>query len=394
MKNHLVWRLAAASFCRFLLNTGRRFVYPFAAAFSRGLGIPLTTITSLIAMNQIASLLSPLFGPLSDRWGYRTMMVLALVLASTGMVAVALFPLYGVLMVGLFVLGIGKSIFDPALHAYVGIQVAYAQRGLAVGLLEISWAASSLIGIPVAGVLIDAYGWRAPFAVLGVTGLVGAVLLRWILPPADRSPTQTAPLHLLSAWRMLLRARTARMLIIYAFLANCANDIFFIVYGLWLAETFDLGIVAVGFATTIIGVAELMGEGLTATLADRIGLQRTMMLSLLATALCYGFLPLWGYSLTGALIGIFLLFLAFEFNIVTTVSFATEVLPTARATMMATYQAASGTGRICGAVAGGFIWLAGGITATGLTSAALCCLGFIVLQWGIKAEGGRLKVAG
>jgi len=59
----------------------------------------------------------------------------------------------------------------------------------------------------------------------------------------------------------------------FAFFATVANDNFFVVYGAWLEEAFLLSIVTPGITTTVIGVAELVGEGLTASLADRLGLQ-------------------------------------------------------------------------------------------------------------------------
>jgi predicted MFS family arabinose efflux permease len=163
-------------------------------------------------------------------------------------------------------------------------------------------------------------------------------------------------------------------------LVSCANDIFFVAYGLWLVENFNMGLVALGLATTVIGLAELSGELLAVSLADRIGLRRTVLITLGATVLCYAFLPLWGFSVTGALIGIFLLCLAFEFNFVAMISWTTEVYPTARATMMSSFQAASGLGHVCGVVTGGLIWLTGGIAGVGIVCAALCALGFIVIH--------------
>ena len=41
----LVLNIGVAALCRFILNTSRRFVYPFAPVLSRGLGVPLTAIT-------------------------------------------------------------------------------------------------------------------------------------------------------------------------------------------------------------------------------------------------------------------------------------------------------------------------------------------------------------
>jgi len=61
--------------CRLLLNTARRFAYPFAPALSRGLGVSLTAFTSIIAVNQATTLLGMFFGPLADRLGYRLMML-------------------------------------------------------------------------------------------------------------------------------------------------------------------------------------------------------------------------------------------------------------------------------------------------------------------------------
>ena len=45
--NQLAWQVGTATVSRFLLNTARRFIYPFAPALSRGLGVPLPAITSL-----------------------------------------------------------------------------------------------------------------------------------------------------------------------------------------------------------------------------------------------------------------------------------------------------------------------------------------------------------
>ena len=90
MKNHnsrLILRIGVATLCRVVSNTARRFVYPFAPALSRGLGVPLPAVTSLIAVNQFTGILGPFFAPLGDRWGYRIMLLVGLALLSLGMLA-------------------------------------------------------------------------------------------------------------------------------------------------------------------------------------------------------------------------------------------------------------------------------------------------------------------
>ena len=381
----LALQLGVATLARLFLNTARRFAYPFAPALSRGLGVPLTAVTSLLVANQVTGVLSPAFGPLSDRWGYRRMMLAGLAMLAAGMLAGGFLPVYSVVLLALFLAGLGKSIFDPALHAYVGQRVPYQRRGLAIGLVEFAWAGSSLVGIPLAGLLIDRLGWRSPFFALGSLGLLSAAVLAALIPSDHRQPQDTeGTTSLRQAWRQLSRERAALGALGFGFLISAANDNLFVVYGAWLEESFGLSIVALGMATLVIGAAELLGEGLTASIADRLGLKRAIMASLALSALSYVLLPWVGRTLPLALAGLFFLFLTVEFSIVTGFSLFTEILPDARATMMSGIVATTSVGRMIGALAGGPVWLAGGLTATGLVSAAISGLALISLAWGLR----------
>jgi MFS family permease len=148
----LIRIIGPAAFCRLVFNTARRFAYPFAPVLSRSLGVPLTAITSMIAVNQATAILALFFGPLADRMGY---------LLAGGMFAAGFLPFYGMVLVALFLAGLGKSIFDPAVQAYISERIPYRRRGLAIGILEIAWAGSALIGIPLVGLLMDNFGWRS-----------------------------------------------------------------------------------------------------------------------------------------------------------------------------------------------------------------------------------------
>jgi DHA1 family inner membrane transport protein len=381
----LFLQLGAATLARVLLNTARRFAYPFAPALSRGLGVPLTSVSSLLAVNQATGLLSPPFGLLSDRWGHRRLMLVGLAMLIVGLLAGGAWPVYGMVMLALALAGLGKSVFDPALQAYVGERVPYQRRGMAIGAIEFSWAGSSLLGIPLIGLLIDRLGWRAPFFALGGLGLLSAVVLGALIP-ADRRPRPDAEarIGLRTAWRRLIRERAALGALSFGFLISAANDNLFVVYGAWLEEAFGLSIVALGTATLTIGAAELLGEGFTASVADRLGLERATTIGLALSALSYALLPWVGQTLPLALAGLFVTFLSFEFTIVTAFSLFTEILPDARATMMSANIAAISLGRVIGALAGGPVWLAGGLTVTGLLSAAISGLALICLSWGLR----------
>ena len=380
----MIWKVCVATLCRLALNSARRFAYPFAPALSRGLGVPLTSITTVIAANQSTAIIAMFFGPLADRLGYRLMMLAGLGMLVVGMFAGGIFPFYGVILAALFLAGLGKSIFDPALQAYVGERVPFHRRGLIIGVLELSWAGSTLIGIPLIGLLIEYLGWRAPFFALGGVGLIGIAALQFVITKDGKKTVMNQSIGLFNAWRQLVQERAALGAIGFAFFASMANDSLFVIYGAWLETSFSLSIVALGFSTTVIGIAELSGESLTAAISDRLGLKRSVIAGLSLCIMSYIILPLMDNTLPFALGGLFIIFLTFEFTIVSALSLCTELLPGLRATMMSSFLAAAGIGRVIGVLIGGSVWLTGGIFVTTFVSAAISCLGLASLVWGLR----------
>lgn len=386
----LVVNIGAAALCRFILNTSRRFVYPFAPILSRGLGVPLTAVTSLIALNWATGIMAVFIGPLTDRLGYRLMMIIGMTLLAVGLLVSGVFPIYAVVLVALFLAALGKAVFDPAVQAYISEQVPYRRRGLAIGFLEFSWAASALLGIPALALAIDRFGWRSPFFLMGVPALLGIFALMLLIPRAKGDTGRLdSQINLKQAWKGVLREKSARGALTFIFLVSAANDNLFVVYGAWLENSFGLSIVALGLGTSAIGLAELLGETMTATLADRIGLKKSVLTGLTICIIFYAILPFAAQTVTMAFVSLFLIFVAFEFMIVASVSMATELLPATRATMMATYMGAAGLGRVVGAMIGGPVWLLGGIYATGLLSALISALALVALLRGLQGWNER-----
>jgi DHA1 family inner membrane transport protein len=384
-RSRLVLKIGVVVFCRLVLNTARRFTYPFAPVLSRELGVPLTAITSLIAVNWSTSLLGIVFGPVADRFGYRKMMIIGLVLLAVGMLAGGVFPFYGIMIIALFLAGMGKIIFDPAVQAYISERVPYQRRGMAIGFIEISWAGSTLIGIPIIALLIEKVGWRSPFFAMGAMGIVGVLAMVAFFPKIEKSESQpAAALPFAKLMQILLKDKPSLGAMGYVFFFSAAIDNLFVVYGAWLEKAFDVGIVALGLGTSVIGVAELIGEIMVATISDRFGLKRVVTLGAGLCILTYALLPFVAQSFALALTGLFIHFLIFEFTIISSVALCTELRPDMRATIIAGFFAAAGLGRIVGALAGGPIWLAGGIVATGMISAGITVLALVSLRWGLR----------
>jgi predicted MFS family arabinose efflux permease len=341
-------QLAAFSLTRTVLNTGFRMVYPFLPVIARGLGVDLQTTALAITARGGLGLMSPLFGSAADVRGRRTVMLFSLLLFAAGCALVALWPSYLTFILGLLIAAAGKILFDPSMQAYLGDRIMYGRRALAIAITELGWSGAFILGVPLAGWMIARAGWASPFAALAVLGLVAAFLLRRILPPDPVRPAEGR------RWRQGLRAvvacRPALAGLAVGFFISMANDLVNVVFGAWLEASFGLRVVALGLASAVIGVAELSGEGLVAALADRLGKKRAVAAGVALNALAGLALPALGQGLVGALVGLFLIYVTFEFTLVSAIPLMSELVPEARATMMASNVGAHSAGRALGAL--------------------------------------------
>ncbi len=391
--SRLALPIFSVTFFRLVINTSRRFAYPYAPALSRGLGVSLSAITSIIAINQVTSVIGALIGPYSDRLGYRRVMIVGMILLGLGMLAAAVFPFYAVVLIALMLAGLSKSVFDPAVQAWASDQVAYRHRGLVIGIIEMAWAGSTLIGIPLVAVLMDRFGWQAPFFIMGGLGIVGSLCLFLILPndPPQRRQIVHERFRMADAYKKVLSSRPALGAMGFAFFTGAANDSLFVVYGAWLEKSLGLNLLALGLGTSVIGIAELSGEALAALISDRLGLGRSVIIGCGLSAIGYFALPFCSSSLPVALTALGVLFLLFEFAIVSNFSLCSEMLPNHRATMMSCFLAMAGIGRAVGALMGGMIWQNGGILAIGSVSGLLTLVGLGCLMVGLRAGVCRMN---
>lgn len=333
---------------RTVINTMIRMVYPFLPFFSRGLGVDLSAMSYALSLRSLSGLVGPLMVSLAESKGRKTGMLLGVFLFTLGVGLVAVWPIYPVFVVTLILTILGNFVFIPSMQAYFGDRISYQRRGKALAMVEIGWSLSFIIGVPAAGYLIAQYGWRSPFPIMTGLGLLALVVLAWMLPNSDTLPKDRQP-NMGRSFRELLSHRPALAGIAFAILVGLGNEVINLVFGVWLEDSFGLKITALGIVAAIIGFAELGGEALVSGLVDRLGKHKSVMAGLILNSLAVAGLALFGDVESGALTGLFLFYITFEFTLVSSIPIMTEVLPGARATMMAVFIASMSVGRSIGA---------------------------------------------
>ena len=331
---------------RIVYNTMHRMVYPFLSAFAKGLGVDLTTISYALTARSVAGTIGPFAATMADRRGRRFGMLLGAVLFTLGASVVVLWPTFPSLVTGLICSTLGKYIFDPSLQAFIGDRVPYDRRGRTIAITEFGWSLAFILGVPLVGFLIARNGWMAPFPLLSFLGLIIFIGLFFMLPKEEQAKTVNSSRD---NFRLVLTSMPALTGLAIGMFASGANEQVNLIFGVWLENSFGLQIAALGLSSAIIGISELSAEGLVAAFVDRIGKPRAVATGLVVNSLAALALPYLGRTQAGALVGLFLFYFSFEFTLVSCIPLMTELLPEARATLMAFNVAALSLGRAIGA---------------------------------------------
>jgi predicted MFS family arabinose efflux permease len=339
---------------RTILNTMHRMVYPFLAVFARGLGVEYTTLSFVVTLRSFTGIFAPVLGTIADQRGRRFGMLLGIFLFIAGMSLVALFPTFLTFSIALLLGILSKYLFDPSMQAYFGDRIPYERRGTALAVTEGSWSLAFVAGVPLMGWLIARFGWQAPFPLLAGLGLVMFLVIWRIVPRNDPHvrPTATS----LKNVRSVVTSIPALAGISIALWASAANELVNLIFGVWLEDSFGLKIAALAGASAVIGISELTGEGLVALTTDRLGKPRALALGLGGNILASLLLPMIGRTEIGALLGLFLFYITFEYVLVSHIPLMTEVMPNARATLLSFNVMGHSLGRTIGALIATFMY--------------------------------------
>ena len=321
---------------RLTMNTALRMGYSFLPAFARGAQISNGSMGVVLAARDLSGLTAPLAGRAADRSGTGRVLVAAGVGGTIGLIISATAPIG--LIIGFLIVGFSTVVLNVATGAWIGHAVAYERRGKATGLVELSWGGAALVGIPLIGVLIDQAGWRAAPAALALVALPASLVMSRL------SPSMSAADPVESQKPVMDRTAIASLASFTLLIASA--QFFFLGHGLWLEDTYDLSATGIGLVVLAGAVMEVIATLATSRLTDGLGKQRAIVLGTSLMVLAMASLAIAPSApLPVAVLLLALMFLGFEFAIVSAIPLMSELDPNARAAMVGRATALSIVGR-------------------------------------------------
>lgn len=244
-------------------------------------------------------LASPVIGSLSDQYGRRPVILLSCAGLAADYVLMALAPNLWWLAVGRLVAGVTSSSFTT-IYAYMADITEPEKLARAYGLIGAAFSGGFVLG-PVLGGFLGEFGPRVPFwvagALSGVAFLYGLFILPESLPLEKRMPFSWRRANPVGAMILLKRHAELAGLAVVNFLLYFAHHVFSAVFVLYAGLRYGWGPWQVGALLAMVGVLDMIVQGLLVGPASkRFGDRATMIFGLCGGAVG---IALMGWAPTG-----------------------------------------------------------------------------------------------
>lgn len=358
----------------FLGNSDNQMLSPLlpliAGEFNRDVGQVGGLMISAYALAAATAAL--LVGPISDKFGRRRFLLAASILFCVSVLSVFLIRDVRLLAAIRILTGLASGTFSTCSIAYVANYFPYKRRGVAMSVVQAGYFAALVVGVPVASVLAQSWGWRTSFAFFGVLALAAFFLVAFLLPEDRHSVEDHLKERVARRFdniRVVFETRERVAAIAAAFLVSAGFVGFFSYLGSWLQNSLGLSTRNVGFFFIIVGVASLAGAFAAGPLSDRFGKRLVSILSTILLAVMLVLIPRagWGPLLFASFLTASL---AFAFRQGPLQALATHLVPhRVQGAFVAVRNTGSQIGIAVSAALSGLLYKSFGFSAVGVFSA-------------------------
>ncbi|HWY37518.1 MAG TPA: MFS transporter [Bacteroidia bacterium] len=182
-----VFIIAVLSFIQFTVILDFMVLSPLGAQLMQELSVnpqQFGMVVSAYAFSAgIAGILAAGF---ADKFDRKKLLMFFYVGFVIGTLLCGLAPDYNALLVGRVVTGIFGGVISSVSFAIITDLFAMEMRGRVMGFVQMSFAASQVLGIPVGLLLANHFGWHAPFLmIVGTSILAGIIMVMYMKPVTE-----------------------------------------------------------------------------------------------------------------------------------------------------------------------------------------------------------------
>ena len=284
-------------FGNFVIGSGVMVVIGTLSDVARSLDVSVSVAGQLVAIAAVVIFIgAPLLAGWANGRDRRTLLAASLAWYAIGHALCAMAPSYAMLLPVRALTVLGAAVFTPQAAAAIGALSPPEHRGRSITFIFIGWSIASVLGIPIAAWLGDAFGWRIAFFAIAALGAIGAIWVFATVPSGVRPATLT-----LAAWRGVFTSPVLMAMVFVTALSGAGQFTLFSYFAPYFKSVVGASIVSVTLLFGLFGIAGVVGNTLASRFVDRIGAGRAVFIALLLMA---GSLLAWPLAVTVVTMGL------------------------------------------------------------------------------------------
>lgn len=365
-----VGALLALAFAYFILGTGSLAVVGLVQSMAQALVVSPAAVANLVTVFALAfAVTAPLAQVALGRLPRRTLLLTGLTIMSIAAAVGALASTYWLLLASRVAAGAGAALVGPMASAIGAGLVPPERQGRALAIVFGGMTLAVVLAVPLSAWLGDLIGWRAVLGILAVLGFVamGGVALR----VQDRNRGIPVDLRALLA---VVTQRRAGLSVATTLLQMAAQFATYALITPYLSDEAGVGGGAMVGVLLCYGVGGIAGSILSGSFPDRLGADRTVLMSLAVLAATFAALVLLPLSIPVLLPLLLIWAVAGTLFQAPQQKRLVDIDPSRRSLLLATNASALYLGMSLGAFLAGVVHHAAGPAALPVTSLGLMLL--------------------
>ncbi|MFM9282273.1 MFS transporter [Paenibacillus jiagnxiensis] len=279
-----VWILTIAAF---VVGTVELVIAGIIEMIAQDLQVSVAAAGQLVTVYSLVFAFgSPVIIALTANMERRRLLIIAMWVFFAGNILSIISPNFTILLISRVVLAASCSVIIILSITLAASIVPPALKGRAIGIIFMGLSAALMLGVPLGTWIGDRWGWRMTFVLIAMLTLIVALCVQRFLPKAPPQPsvslrTQLGTLKsskILSAHLISILQMTGQFTI-YAYITP------------YLQKTMGLSAPLISLVLLVYGLAGIAGGWIGGWSADRLGPQKTIILTLVLHAAAVLLLP-------------------------------------------------------------------------------------------------------
>jgi MFS transporter, DHA1 family, inner membrane transport protein len=227
---------------------------------------PSVTAQLMLISGVVVGIGAPLAAALTSRIERRFLLTFALLLYVIGHLASGITDDFMLLQIFRALTVVGAAIFTPQAAATLGVLLPPEKRPGAIAFIFIGWSIAAVVGVPVANLMADNFGWQSVYLTMAALSAVGLAWVWSSVPPKVFTP----PLNLAS-WKQALVDPVIVTVLAVTLVSFIGQFVVYSYVAPILTKGFgaDAKLVSLGFAAS--GLAGVFANSIASRVAHRLG---------------------------------------------------------------------------------------------------------------------------